>query len=136
MFELYYLINFTFFLLVNSFLHNDFCDVKSEKRFDCYPEPFGNEEGCHKRGCCWNPSKKSDDMNVPYCYYGEGGFGYEVSNVTDTVTGFELELQLHGPGGPYGNDVKTLKADFRLESNTRVHVKVCFVFASIFRGTS
>ena len=98
------------------------CNIKETYRFDCIPECNATKNECLSRGCCW---KLPSNMDVPYCFYGDGNFGYEVWNATDTPNGFVLDLNLRGPGGQYRGNVKRLKAEFRLESHTRLHVKVC-----------
>ena len=100
---------------------NDVCGVIENKRFDCFPEPNSNEHDCRRRGCCWRPATHE---KVPYCFYGSAYFGYEVCNVKETTSGFVLDLCLRGPGGQFGKNIKKLKADFKFESNTRLHVKV------------
>lgn len=31
--------------------------LKSDEKFDCYPEDGANQAGCEARGCCWIPAK-------------------------------------------------------------------------------
>lgn len=102
------------------------CDVDDNQRFDCFPENNANEAECIKRGCCWKPASESNEanLNIPYCFYGNGNFGYRVTNKQETDLGFSLDLLLNGPGGPFGGNIKELKADFMFESDTRVHVKI------------
>ena len=113
-----------------SFLHfmscrpNDVCDVSDDERFDCFPDPDSTEQACEARGCCWKPATDALALNVPYCYYGNGNFGYKVCGSHDTPTGFVVDLCLDGPGGQFGNNIKNLTADFCLETNNRLHVKV------------
>ena len=110
------------------------CDVDDNQRFDCFPENNANEAECIKRGCCWKPASESNEvnLNIPYCFYGNGNFGYRVTNKQETNLGFSLDLLLNGPGGPFGGNIKELKADFMFESDTRLHVKVLKSFIYVF----
>lgn len=107
----------------------DQCSVEDNIRFDCFPGQGANQDKCQQRGCCWRPASSQKagpgvPLDVPYCFYGSGSFGYNVCGHTDTDIGFSLDLCMIGNGGPYGGNVKNLKADFMLETTNRVHVKV------------
>lgn len=104
-------------------------------RFDCYPEPGASEEKCESRGCCWKVAENSrhaaslgDEtvtvpLDVPYCFYPRN-FGYQLVKQQETATGYLIELQMQQKG-PFGGDITSLKVDIRLETENRVHVKVC-----------
>lgn len=105
---------------------NDACDVDDTHRFDCFPDSLATEKDCIARGCCWRQASgvSNAELNVPYCYYGKGNFGYEVCGRTNTTAGFVLDLCLKGPGGPYGDNLEKLKAEFRIETDNRLRVKI------------
>jgi len=100
------------------------CNISDDERFDCFPESFANEKDCVKRGCCWRASSSNAPLDVPYCYYGNGNYGYEVTDKQETATGFMLKLSLKGSGGAYGKNIKNLVADFKLETANRLRVKI------------
>ena len=108
---------------------NGICDVVDNNRFDCFPDPNANENSCIERGCCWKPAENNEGppLNVPYCYYGNGNFGYKVCGREDTETGFLLNLCLEGHGGQFGRNIELLSADFRMETHDRLRVKVRFL---------
>ena len=60
---------------------------------------------------------------MPPCYYPEL-YGYRFGDLTDTDVGYNGTLQLVSLGGPFGGDVKTLALEIKMETETRLHVKV------------
>jgi len=106
------------------YVSSQVCNISDNERFDCFPESFANEKDCIKRGCCWRPASNKPHLNVPYCYYGNGNYGYEVRYEQETATGFMLKLSLKGPGGAYGKNINNLVADFKFETASRLRVKI------------
>lgn len=104
----------------------DQCEVSDSQRFDCFPGLGADEDKCEQRGCCWRAAadRVGVPLDVPYCFYGSGTFGYNVCGHKDTEAGFSLDLCMLGTGGPYGGNVEKLKADFYMETADRVRVKV------------
>ena len=105
----------------------DCTDSSDSLRFDCYPDDGASQEKCESRGCCWkeassSPHETDVPLNVPYCFYPKN-FGYRLVKQRDTDTGYMLDLQMQQKG-PFGNDIALLKADVRLETQYRLHVKV------------
>ena len=98
------------------------CDISENFRFDCFPENGATEQACHNRGCCW--SDTLENLGEPVCFYGTAKIGYKVCGQEETITGFILELCFTGFGGHYGNNILKLSADFRLESDDTLHIKV------------
>ena len=107
----------------------DSCEIDESLRFDCFPELDATQQACIDRGCCWKPAL--NDLNTPYCFYGPNSIGYKVCGRNDTDTGFTLDLCLSGKGGPYGNNIGKLKADFRFETDDRLRIKVS-IHSNIF----
>ena len=114
---MYYLLFLQFALLSPSVVAGNICDVSDSQRFDCFPDNNPNEGECVKRGCCWKPASNNGEppLDVPYCYYGIGNFGYSITSKEETKTGFVLDLLRLGPGGQFGGNVDTLKVDFSFE---------------------
>jgi len=110
----------------------DTCEVEDNMRFDCYPDQGASKATCTARGCCWKPASTKSQrknkygvpLNVPYCFYGSGSFAYEKCGTGNTTTGFFVDLCMKGKGGPYGDNVEKLRADFMMEDTSRLRVKV------------
>ena len=105
----------------------DCTNTADSLRFDCYPDDGASQEKCESRGCCWkeassSPHETDVPLNVPYCFYPKN-FGYRLVKQQNTSTGYMLDLQMQQKG-PFGNDIALLKADVRLETQYRLHVKV------------
>lgn len=110
----------------------DICDVDDNQRFDCFPDKGATQQSCQQRGCCWRPATTLENsynkygvpLNVPYCFYGTGSFGYDKCGGGETDTGFYVDLCQRGRGSPYGDTVGKLRADFMLEDVKRLRVKI------------
>ena len=61
--------------------------------------------------------------SIPPCFY-SAGYGYTINTTNVTHTGWTSTLVLSSPGGPFGNDVKTLVVNATYETATRFHFKV------------
>lgn len=112
----------------------DTCEVEDSHRFDCFPDQGATKSTCEARGCCWRPAKTNPKdkygvpLNVPYCFYGSGAFGYDKCGTGNTDTGFYVDLCMKGKGGPYGENIAKLRADFMMEDKSRLRVKVTSLF--------
>jgi len=120
--------------------NDDVCSVDDNNRFDCYPQLGANKDKCEALGCCWraafnSPQQSVNDthdqlgrnsrlMGVPYCFYGKGQIGYSVTGKEDTPLGFRLHLSMKGHGSPFGGDIKNIAAEFFMETNNRLRVKI------------
>ncbi|XP_066934983.1 lysosomal alpha-glucosidase-like [Clytia hemisphaerica] len=107
----------------------DTCDVDDVHRFDCFPDEGASESKCQERGCCWVPASQNKDqygvpLNVPYCFYGRGSFSYNKCGGADTDTGFYVDLCMKGKGSPYGDSIAKIRAEFSMETQTRLRVKI------------
>jgi len=118
------IIYFVFLSTLSICVSSQVCNISDDERFDCFPESFANEKDCVERGCCWHAASSNAPLDVPYCYYGNGNYGYEVTDKQETATGFMLKLSLKGSGGAYGKNIKNLVADFKLETANRLRVKI------------
>ncbi|XP_012560121.2 lysosomal alpha-glucosidase isoform X1 [Hydra vulgaris] len=112
---------FLLFKIFQVSTHKSICDINKNLRFDCFPESGVTEESCYSRGCCWD---NSNNEGQPICYYGSANIGYNVCGYKETITGFTLELCLTGLGGHYGKNVLKLNANFYLETDNTLHVKI------------
>ena len=113
-----------FLIVIESALSaRDCTDFVDLHRFDCYPDAGVTQEKCEDRGCCWRlPSSSNVSLAVPSCFYPKY-FGYRVVNEKQTAIGFILDLEMQ-ERGPFGDDIKHLKVDVRLETDDRAHIKV------------
>ena len=118
----------------------DECSIADDSRFDCFPQLGATEGKCEARGCCWRlPMNKEvrpagsnktglTNLATPYCFFPSNFAGYKVTGSKETVTGFQLSLELAGRGGPYGNNYKEIVIDIALETQSRLHVTVSIKF--------
>ena len=94
------------------------------ERFDCYPQPNANQEGCEARGCCWNIIKDANlPKGVPFCYYPKQYGGYEVVNSTSSDSGQTVLLRRTFQS-TYPRDVQLVRMDVEYQTNDRVRVKI------------
>ncbi|CAO4366005.1 unnamed protein product [Caenorhabditis nigoni] len=88
-------------------------------RFDCLPEPNGNQGACEARGCIW----KEDDTgkNAPWCYF-KDGVGYKL----DSQQGTTYNLRKNsGPSNPWGADSTEIKLTTKtIGSVLNVHIGI------------
>ncbi|XP_045214547.2 lysosomal alpha-glucosidase-like isoform X2 [Mercenaria mercenaria] len=113
------------------------CDITNpSEKFDCFPEKSISEEGCMRRGCCWQKdatrrkplkSRNENDtqapVDVPYCFYPRNFPGYSVDERKDTPLGFSMNLSGQPPTY-YPRGVRQLAVEVYYETNQRLHVKV------------
>lgn len=115
----------------------DHCtDLKDKEKLDCYPEEGASKEKCEERGCCWI-SKKSKSrkknlsasvpLDIPYCFYPENFEGYKYVNITETAFGLVAFLK-RNYRSPYPKDVETIKMIVKYETESRVHIKVMYIY--------
>lgn len=97
-------------------------DIPDSHKFDCFPRGKADQESCTKRGCCWTPRSQND--NVPWCYYTADHRSYKVVNTTIFKRGKRLLLNLTS-NSFYPNDIKVLLVKIDFDTKNRLHVKVC-----------
>lgn len=101
--------------------NNSTCVIKNNsEKFDCHPEPGGNENSCLQRRCCWD-SKTQE--GVPACYYSTPYNGYKILNITNFKFGLKAFLSLNFPSA-YPKDIKLLEMNVQFLSSCILHVKV------------
>lgn len=92
----------------------DACDFSSENaRFDCYPGPGANQQGCESRGCCWRQStsqRQVNEISAPYCYFPSDYEGYSINSINKTNYGYSAHLARHSKSG-WPDDVVNLRLD-------------------------
>ena len=99
------------------------CALDSLERFDCLPglEKI-NESVCIMFDCCWD----TNSTDSPPCFYStQSGYSVESVQLTSLGQSVGLTRQVSHPGSPYGADLPHLVAEFRYETDTRLHIKVC-----------
>lgn len=101
-------------------LINEQCNIISSKKFDCLPKGEVNEEHCINLGCCW---LKTDDTNIPKCFYPLHFKRYEYVNVTEHDNGIISYMRLI-KSSLYPNDINILRLDVKYISETTINVKV------------
>lgn len=110
------------------------CKILSDaEKFDCFPDNGANAESCESRGCCWIPAKtkpKNLDvpLNTPYCFYPPNYNTYNYINVTETGFGLVAFLR-RSYRTAYPDDIDVLKMIVKYESETRLHVKVLYLYS-------
>ena len=120
------------------------CDVVKElERLDCYPEGIGDETTCLRRGCCWDdsssslstsssasssePDQKEYSGNPPSCFYPPGYPSYKmIEDPKNTTSGYVVKLRRNS-ASPYPMDIAILQMDVYLETDNRLHFKVCMI---------
>lgn len=97
--------------------------VSGAERFNCYPEENSNEEKCKARGCIW---KTSAIPNKPWCYY-PAAYGYKASKVTDTSSGWTIDLERntdYPPQRPQSPDINKLRVEITYLSGHSLRWKI------------
>ncbi|CAH8572052.1 unnamed protein product [Dicrocoelium dendriticum] len=90
-------------------------------RLDCIPEKNANQEWCIHRGCCWS-ERKDDDFGVPECYFPSDYPAHKVVSVTQTSTGYFVNLTKPSTG--YGiNEFQNVLLEVRYETKTRLRLR-------------
>lgn len=128
--------------------------LAKEDRYDCYPEPGGNEQKCQERGCCWKPllnklksiprghhladikteheiiSKvnyalnEDPDESIPACVYPDN-YGYVLSGVEKQfMNGFEMPLARLQTPARYGMEANEVRVRVEMQTPTRLRIKV------------
>lgn len=115
-------------------LRDTCASITESWRFDCYPERgvIVTRELCEARNCCFLPASSSFSSpdpppsgrnGLPWCFYPTDFPSYTLVSINDTSLGQKgrlvKEVQTYYPA-----DVLTLEVDVRLETDTRLHVKV------------
>ncbi|KAM9856764.1 lysosomal alpha-glucosidase [Aulostomus maculatus] len=105
---------------------HDACSVIPEEwRFDCYPQGVVTRESCEARGCCFVPVSihPSGKNGIPWCFYPRNFPSYSLKSLNGTSLGQKgslvREVKTYYPG-----DILNLEVDIRLETDTRLHVRI------------
>jgi hypothetical protein len=110
------------------------CDILDKNaRFDCHPDPGASPSRCASRGCCWLGSEFSSmgGIDYPYCFFPTNYDGYIIAAQKETDYGYQAILSRASPSG-WPNDVQTLTLDVWMETNERLHFKVCYTRDNIY----
>ncbi|XP_072947693.1 uncharacterized protein [Epargyreus clarus] len=89
-------------------------------RFDCYPQFGANEDGCIKRGCCW---QKSTTEGAPYCFYPPQYDTYHFVNMTENKHGMSVYYE-KGRNAGYPGEFQMAKVDFNYLSDNMLQIKI------------
>ncbi|KAJ0178509.1 hypothetical protein K1T71_006332 [Dendrolimus kikuchii] len=92
--------------------------VTDDMKFDCLP--FGNEDDCAKRGCCWKPT---DVKGAPYCYYPSQYDTFHFLNMTEDKHSMTVYYEKSRPSG-YPDDFHIVRMDFNYMSNDLLQIKI------------
>lgn len=98
-------------------------NIKDEMRFDCFPQPNANKDGCIERGCCWKEIDNNKD-SIPFCFYPPDYDTFYFLNMTENKHGISVYYEKMRPSG-YPDDFETVLIDFRYLSNDILRIKVC-----------
>ncbi|KAL0973463.1 hypothetical protein UPYG_G00204070 [Umbra pygmaea] len=94
------------------------------ERFDCFPEPDGNDIKCKARGCIWEPSTIK---GVPWCYFPED-YGYTANTVSEDPSGWSFNvtqnIKYRSSGRPESPDIKTLRVEIKYHSADMLQFKI------------
>ena len=108
---------------------NQTCTKKVEtERFDCYPESDASEEGCVKRGCCWNPRGNlrghyTSGQDVPFCFYPDDFPNYQVVASNRVRGGNVYSIQkMNATYRP--NEILKLEVRVTYDTNYRLRVQI------------
>ncbi|KAG7296287.1 hypothetical protein JYU34_021411 [Plutella xylostella] len=104
---------------------NGLCSkVTTDRRFDCFPQDGASEEGCIKRGCCWNATTtKYGSLGKPYCFYPPDYDTFHFVNMSETRHGISVCLERMRPSG-YPGDFDLVNMDFKYLSNGALQIKI------------
>ncbi|XP_048487730.1 lysosomal alpha-glucosidase-like [Plutella xylostella] len=104
---------------------NGLCSkVTMDRRFDCFPQDGASEEGCIKRGCCWNATTtKYGSLGKPYCFYPPDYDTFHFVNMSETRHGISVCLERMRPSG-YPGDFDLVNMDFKYLSNGALQIKI------------
>ena len=97
------------------------------KRIDCIPEAQGKYinatlELCQQRKCIF---QKSGVEGIPDCYFAQNvGYKVKVNSFKETVLGYQLQLEINGFGGPFGNDWKYVDFNVEMRGNDIIRFMV------------
>lgn len=97
--------------------------VSGAERINCYPEENSSMEKCKARGCIW---KTSAIPNAPSCYY-PAAYGYKASKVTDTSSGWTIDLERntdYPPQRPQSPDINKLRVEITYLSGHSLRWKI------------
>lgn len=98
--------------------------VPVPQRIDCHPDPAEadvSEKECLERGCNWCPT---DAPGAPFCHV-PSDYGYKmVGQPEQTPTGYQVTLNRSTNASYFGNDAQTLTAEFQIQSDYRLRIKV------------
>jgi len=101
---------------------DNYCTVTSDEyKFDCFPRGKADKESCEKRNCCWSP--KTQNSQIPWCYYSSNYSNYKVINVTESRTEITAFFNIT-TNTIYKNDLKVLRMDISFQTAQRLRVKV------------
>lgn len=100
-------------------------NIPNMLKIDCFPVGAASQEACLKRNCCWTPvqADSSSKANIPWCYYPRRRGGYVSDPPVKTKTGFKMTMH-RKIQSPYDNDIETIQMDVRMETPTRLRVRV------------
>jgi alpha-glucosidase (family GH31 glycosyl hydrolase) len=118
------------FLLFIQLCFGQTCNnFRNVDRFDCHPENGATENRCRQRNCCWNPpsseSKENLDFDIPYCYYpSDFAYRYQLTQTTNTSTGFIHTLSKIQTIPNWPNDIKTIRLEVIYVSPTVLRIRV------------
>lgn len=94
--------------------------VPVPQRVDCHPDADASEEKCLDRGCLWCPGEEG----TPWCHVPRS-YGYKmVGQPEQTPTGYKVTLSRSTNASYFGSDAERLTANFEIESDYRLRVKV------------
>ena len=103
-------------------------NIKPTKRVDCFPEPFATEEKCLRRGCCWEPAKRTYMLNniqiaEPWCHYPSDFPTYRVVNGEYIPNGYIGSLE-KSQSTFRPNEILKLHINVTFDTRQRLRVKI------------
>lgn len=75
-------------------------------------------------------SQEDVPLNIPFCYYPKDYHGYHFTNLTPSDMGYEGFMSRNVSSG-YPGDVDQLRFEVRMETDSRIRIKVCCVCVDV-----